>query len=94
MALVGGVGRLGTVQPVTYTGTAAMTTNGAGNGVHVVRVVATTDCYIRTGPSPTATTSDTFLPAKWPEYINVMPGEKVSAVQAASGGVLYVTEIP
>lgn len=89
-----GVARWGTVQNVTYTGTAAATASSVSSGVLRVRLLATTDCYVQIGKSPTATTSDVYLPSLSAEYIIVNPGEKISAVQVASGGVLNVTEAP
>jgi len=88
-----GTGRLGTVQSAAYTGTAGTTTNGVANGVQKVRVLVTTDAYVRIGVNPTATTSDTYVVGLSPEYFTVMSGEKVSAVQVSSGGTLVVTEI-
>jgi hypothetical protein len=88
-----GVGRFGAVQNVAYTTTAGTIASGIGLGCTVVRVVATTDCYIKVDKSPTATTSDVLLPASDPEYIIVNPGEKISAIQVSSGGTLNVTEV-
>ena len=48
-------------QNVAYTGTAGVVANPIN--AEMVRVVATTDCFIATGSSPTATISDTYLPA-------------------------------
>ena len=77
---------------VAYTATA-----GQSNAFHaqttVVRVVATSACYIKFGSNPTATTSDHYLPADWVEYFKVTGGDKVSAVQASAGGTLSVTEM-
>jgi hypothetical protein len=94
MAFVGGTGRLGKVQKVAYTGTAGTISTAISAGVQTVRIVVTSNAYVAVGVSPTATTSDTYVPANWPEYINVMPGEKVSAIQDSAGGNLIVTEIP
>ncbi len=60
-----------------------------------IRVVATTNCHIRFGSNPTATTADVYLPAGVVEYFKVDPGLKVAAIKAsgASAGVLYVTEM-
>jgi len=88
-----GVARLGLVQNATYTGTAAAVASGFSNGVQRIRVLATTDCYIKVDKAPTATTSDCYLPGLSAEYIIVNPGEKISAVQVSSGGVLNVTEV-
>lgn len=83
----------GTTQNVAYTGTAGTITNGVGASTKLVRVVATTACYIAVGTAPTATTNDVYLPADKPEIIRIVPGHKVSAIQAASGGTLIVTEL-
>ena len=88
-----GTGRLGTHQSVAYTGTAGVITNGVSTGVRKVRVVTTSAAYILIGPSPTATTSHTYMAADSPEYFSIQPGEKVSAVQVSGGGTLHVTEI-
>jgi len=87
-----GTGRLGTVQSVSYTGTAGTITNAIGAQTYKVRVMVTTDAFITTDSS-TATSSSSYLPAFMPEYFTVTPGQKVSAIQVASGGTLYVTEL-
>lgn len=76
---------------VTYTGTAG-TTAALPSNTEVVRVIATTDCFIEIGASPTAV-ADTgmYLPALVPEYFSCPPNGKVSAIQVSTGGVLYVT---
>lgn len=92
--------RLSTTQAVAYTGTAAASSNAFGSQTRQVRVVANSACHIAFGTSPTATTSDPFLPANWIEYITVQPSQKISAVRAgtdglvtATSGTLWVTEI-
>jgi hypothetical protein len=90
-----GTARWGTVQNVSYTGTAGTTTNGATNGIQKVRLLATTDCYVKVSAAGTAaTSSDTYLPALSAEYLTITSGEKVSAIQVASAGTLNVTECP
>lgn len=76
---------------VAYTGTAG-TTAALSDQTQVVRVVATTDCFIEIGASPTAV-ADTgmYLPALVPEYFSCPPSGKVSAIQVSSGGTIYVT---
>lgn len=83
----------GVTQVVAYTGTAGTITNPIANGVQVIRVVLTTAGHIAIGASPTATTSDIYMPAGLPEYFVVPPSCKVSAIQVASGGNLHVTEM-
>lgn len=87
------VGRLGTHQSVSYTGTAGTITSAASTGTHRVRVVVTTAAFVLIGKDPTATASDVYVPADVPHYFTISPGEKVSAIQSASGGTLHVTEI-
>lgn len=88
----GNVARLGTSQDATYTTTAASPAAVVGAGVSRVRILVTTDARIRVGKNPTATTTDTYLPALVPEYVIVSPGENISAVQVSAGGILNVTE--
>lgn len=85
--------RPGTTQVVAYTGTAGTISNGVGSQTRVVRVWTSTLAYLAFGSAPTATTSDIPIPANTPEYFIIAPGEKVSAIQDASGGNLHVTEV-
>lgn len=86
--------QFGQGQSVAYTGTAGTITNTLPEGTTAVRVMTTSDAYIRIGVSPTAVTTDLFLPAYMPEYFPVyaigpnLP--KVSAVQVSAAGTLYV----
>ena len=82
-----------TTQKVDYTGTSAATSNAVATGIHLVRVVSTTDCHVAIGGTPTATTSDLYLPAYTVEYFIVNEGQKLAAIRAASSGSLYVTEM-
>ncbi len=76
---------------VTYTGTAG-TTSALPIETSAVRVVATTDCFIEIGLSPTAVANTgLYLVANTPEYFDAQPNVKVSAIQVSSGGSIYVT---
>lgn len=88
-----GTGRLGTVQSASYTGTAGTITNPVGPQTYRVRVLVTTDAYVRIGNNPTAVSGDTYMTGLVPEYFTITPGQKVSAVEVSSGGTLNVTEI-
>lgn len=83
--------RLGTTQTVAYTGTAGVCTNGFAAQVRQIRVVSDSACCIAISGAPTATTADAFLPANWLEYITVNPGEKISAIRAATDGLVTAT---
>lgn len=85
--------RLGAHQSVAYTGVAGTIATAFGAGTNTVRVVVTSAAFIAFGTSPTATTSDVYVPANVPEYFHVNPGEKASAVQVSAGGTLHVTEV-
>lgn len=88
-----GTGRLGTAQTVAFTGTAGNSA-AVGDGINKVRVTVTAAAYIVIGKDATATGStNTYMPADSPEYLTIMPGERVSAIQVSSGGNLHVTEI-
>lgn len=89
----GGPWRLSTHQSVAYTGTAGTISNAVGAQTRIVRVVVTTAAYVTIGGSPTATSSDVYMPANVPDYFKINPGEKVSAIQVSSGGSLHVTEM-
>lgn len=88
-----GTGRLDTHQSVAYTGTAGTIATAVGTQTYKVRVVVTTAAYVKVGNSPTATTSDVYMPADTPEYFTITPGMKVSAIQVSAAGTLHVTEL-
>lgn len=57
----------------------------------MVRLCATTDCWVAFGENPTAVAgAGVFLPAGTIEYWRMTAGERVAAVQATSGGSLSV----
>lgn len=92
--------RNSTTQAVAYTGTAAASTNAFGTQTRQVRIVSNSACHYAIAGTPVAVVTDAFLPANWVEYITVNPGEKISAIQAATGGLvtgtagsLWVTEL-
>lgn len=87
------VGYPGASQSVAYTGTAGTITNPVSSYISKVRIVVTSAAFIKIDSSPTATTSDIFVPANTPEYFSIHPGQKVSAIQSAANGTLYVTEM-
>jgi len=83
-----------TVQKVSYTDSSAACTNAFGDDTEVVRIVATTACYVQFAASPTATSSDFYLPADAVEYFNVTPGTKVAAIRVSTtSGTLCVCEM-
>ena len=93
--------RNSTTQTVAYTGSAAASTNAFGSQTYRVRIEANSAChYLISQAATAAQTSDPFLPALWVEYVAVRPGEKISAIRAATNGLvtatsgsLFVTEL-
>jgi hypothetical protein len=75
---------------VAYTGTAGNST-AAGTGIRAVRVLTTTAAYISIGKDAVAVANDVYMPAGVPETFQCFEGERVSAIQVASGGNLQVT---
>lgn len=82
-----------TNQTITVGVASVALTNPFGTYTTVVRLCSTTACHIKLAASPTATTSDPYLPANTPWFIEVAPGQKVAAIQNAAGGTLHVTEM-
>ena len=85
-----------TTQTVTISGTSAATANALSKETVVIRVLATTACFINIGTgTPTATSANTPIPANVPEYFRVNGTQtiKVAGIQLTSGGALYVTEM-
>lgn len=85
--------RNSTCQQVAYTGTATATTSAFGSQTRQIRVVANSACHILVSQAGTlAATTDPFLPALWVEYLTVNPGEKISAIKAATNGLVTTTD--
>ena len=82
-----------TTQTITTSGSSAAISTAFAAGTTVVRIVATKDCHITFGTSPTATTSLPFMPANQVEYFKVAAGEKCAAIQSSEAGTVFVTEM-
>lgn len=94
--------RYGVTQTIAYDATTAVT-NPFGAQTYQLRLVANSACHIHiydVGGSATATTADPYLPANWESYVMVSPGQKISAIKAATNGLttatagtLWITEL-
>jgi len=85
-----------TTQTVAISGTSAATSNALSKETVVIRVVSTTNCFIKIGTNtPTATTADVPLISGVPEYFRVEGYKtlKVAGIQMSASGTLYVTEM-
>jgi len=78
---------------VAYTATAGAISNAIDADCTLVRLWATTDCFVLAATTPVADTADMPITAKVAEYLYVRGGDKVSAVRVTGDGTLYVTEL-
>lgn len=85
-----------TARTASYTGTAGSTGTWPAGPQGVV-VWSTSDCYVRVGEGVTATSADTPIPANTPIPFFVPQGTgapfRVSAIQIAQGGTIYVKPV-
>jgi hypothetical protein len=80
--------RPGSTQKLTIGTTSLRSEAVTGN---VARLVATVDCHVEFGPSPTATAASLFLPANTPEYFACYGTDVVAAISDGADGALYIT---
>ncbi len=88
----------GKTQKVTYSGIAARNSVNLVTNSYV-RIVSTTDCFVRQGTSTVTAVADVdmFLPASTPYVVRMGQAEdgtkftRISAVQFSSGGSLFIT---
>lgn len=83
----------GGYQAVTTSGTSAATSNAVGDQTYQVALFCDQDVHVRFGKTPTATTSDLFLPASTMVFFPIAPGEKVAGIQSSAAGTLHVSEL-
>jgi hypothetical protein len=83
--------RVGATQTIAYNASVAIT-NAFGPETYQLRLVADSACCFRIGDgAQTATTVDPFLPANTVEYVIVSPGQRISAIKAATDGLVTAT---
>lgn len=83
-------------QNVAYTATAGTIANALQTSTNAVRITVTTDAFVEfvSGSDVAAAATGFFVKANTPT-IAARPANKtkVSAIQSASGGSLYITEL-
>src|SRR5229473_4105787 len=83
--------RVGATQTIAYDASVAIT-NAFSPETYQLRLVADSACCFRIGDgAQTATTADPFLPANTVEYVIVSPGQRISAIKAATDGLVTTT---
>jgi hypothetical protein len=92
--------RIGVTQTIAYDASAAIA-NAFGPQTYRIRLVSNSACHFKIGDgAQTATAADPYLPAHWETFVTVTPGQRISAIKAATGGLvtaaagtLWVTEL-
>lgn len=83
--------RVGTCQQIAYDSSTAIT-NAFGSQTYYVRLVSNSASHYKIGDgAQTAATTDPFLPANWIEVVKVTPGQRISAIKAATNGLVTAT---
>lgn len=91
MAVQASIGRPTVTQTIAYDSTTAIT-NAFGAQTYNIRLVANSACHFRIGDGvQTATAADPFLPALWETIVAVTPGQRISALKAATAGLVTAT---
>lgn len=83
--------KIGTTLTRSLSGSSAQS-SALNAATRLIRLVSSEACYVEIGSNPTATSSSMYLPANSPEYFVVEGGEIIAALQAGSGGVLFITQ--
>lgn len=84
--------RLGTVQVIATTASSA-TSAAFGPQTYMIRVTGNTAFHMKiVDGSGAAAVTDTFVPANWSDEYRVNPGQKISTIRAATGGLVTGTD--
>ena len=83
----------GTSQKRTVSSSSAQS-SAVGDNTSIVRLHATTDCFVAFGTNPTAVadTGGVFMKADTSEYFMITPGDKIAVIRSSADGNLYITE--
>jgi hypothetical protein len=85
--------RIGTTQTLAATGTSAIG-SAFGAQSYLIRVVGNTPLHIKVQDSAVATvatTADPYLPANWPDFFTITPGQKIATIRASTDGIVTST---
>lgn len=83
-----------TQDPISYTGTAGQSIAVPADCTKV-RLYVDSDAFFLVGSNPTATVSNGSVPIAGgiPEYIDIVPGQKISFIRSSVSGTAYVTPV-
>jgi hypothetical protein len=83
--------RVGVTQTIAFDASAAIA-NAFGPETYQLRLVANSACCYRIGDgAQTATSADPLLPVGAIEHVIVSPGQSISAIKAATNGLVTAT---
>lgn len=83
--------RAGATQTIAFDASVAVT-NAFGPATWQLRLTSNSACCYRIGDGvQTATTADIYLPANVVEHVIVSPGQRISAIKAATNGLVTAT---
>lgn len=85
--------RIGITQAIAYDATVPIA-NAFGEQTRQIRIMSNSACHFHiyeSGGTATATTADPPLPANFFEIVTVTPGQKISAIKAATNGLVTAT---
>ena len=83
--------RVSITQNIPFDASAAIA-NAFGPETYQLRLVSDSACCYRIGDGvQTATIADVYLPAGVVEYVIVNPGQRISAIMAATNGLVTAT---
>jgi hypothetical protein len=83
--------RVAVTQTIAFDASAAIA-NPFGSETYQLRLVADSACCYRIGDgAQTATVADVFLPANTIDYVTVNPSQRISAIKAATNGLVTAT---
>lgn len=84
-------GRIGVTQTIAYDASVAVA-NAFGPQTYRIRLVSNSACHFRISDgAQVATAADPYLPANWETFVTVTPGQRISAIKAATGGLVTAT---
>lgn len=83
------VSLLGT-DKVSFTGTSVQSLV-IPEGITLVRITTTENCFIEFGANPTATTTSHYFLSGLPDYFRVVPGTKLAFLQETVAGTAYIS---
>lgn len=74
-------------------GSASQQSKAFQSGTRLVLVTSTSECFIKIGENPVATTSDLFIVRGVAYYFGVQASQKIAAIQESNpGGTLSIIE--